>query len=133
MLHTPKKVQEKLLFHLIRQTFKKRKKTCIMHSKNNYNYASKGSSTKVMYSSVVSCLVLYLIWSCWNFFSHKQIYLMDGIYYVVMPSLYMIFHRASTCITPFFESIRWYLWLIRPLCTTSPRSMSTCPKDSCIM
>lgn len=61
VLHTPKKVEEKLLFHLIRQTFKKRNKTCIMHSKNNYNYASKGSSTKVMYSSVVSCLVLYLI------------------------------------------------------------------------
>jgi len=41
-----------------------------------------------------------------------------------------VLHRISTCITPFFESIRWYFWLMRPLCTTSSRLISTCPNDS---
>lgn len=45
---------------------------------------------------------------------------------------HMVFHRSSTCITPFFESIKWYFWLIRPLWTTSARLISTCPKDSYI-
>lgn len=40
-------------------------------------------------------------------------------------------HFISTCIIPCLELIRWYFVLMRPLCTTSPRLISTCPNDSC--
>ena len=43
-----------------------------------------------------------------------------------------VVHLISTCITPFFELIRWYFWLIRPLWTTSVRLISTFPKHSYI-
>lgn len=43
-----------------------------------------------------------------------------------------VVHLISTCITPFFELIRWYFWLMRPLWTTSVRLISTYPKNSYI-
>lgn len=44
----------------------------------------------------------------------------------------VIVQLISTCIFPFLESIRWYFWLMRPLCTTSVRFTCTYPNDSCI-
>lgn len=49
---------------------------------------------------------------------------------ILFPSSYCV-HCISTCIIPCLELIRWYFWLMRPLCTTSIRLISTCPNDSC--
>lgn len=41
-----------------------------------------------------------------------------------------VLHCSSICTWPFFESIRWYFWLIRLFETTSVRVIWTYPRDS---